>query len=86
MRSCSLELGIASVTDLELNLLGSILSLLAIATTCVGQIVSCTECLAIWPLVPKNAGPPNLDTGRILVNIRSIDRALIKATACLINS
>ncbi|OAY74915.1 putative membrane protein [Ananas comosus] len=32
--------GIASVTDLKLNLLGSVLSLLAIATTCVGQIVS----------------------------------------------
>ncbi|KAH0469343.1 hypothetical protein IEQ34_000901 [Dendrobium chrysotoxum] len=35
-----LGVGIASVTDLKLNLLGSILSLLAIATTCVGQIVS----------------------------------------------
>lgn len=32
--------GIASVTDLQLNMLGTILSLLAIATTCVGQIVS----------------------------------------------
>lgn len=32
--------GIASITDLQLNLLGSILSVLAIATTCVGQIVS----------------------------------------------
>ncbi|XP_020080482.1 uncharacterized membrane protein At1g06890-like isoform X2 [Ananas comosus] len=31
--------GIASVTDLKLNLLGSVLSLLAIATTCVGQII-----------------------------------------------
>ncbi|KAG0475820.1 hypothetical protein HPP92_012661 [Vanilla planifolia] len=34
--------GIASVTDLKLNLLGSILSLLAIATTCVGQIMTNT--------------------------------------------
>ncbi|KAL6903699.1 hypothetical protein ACP4OV_004512 [Aristida adscensionis] len=33
-----LGVGIASVTDLKLNLLGSILSGLAIATTCVGQI------------------------------------------------
>lgn len=35
-----LGVGIASITDLQLNLLGSILSVLAIATTCVGQIVS----------------------------------------------
>ncbi|XP_020080479.1 uncharacterized membrane protein At1g06890-like isoform X1 [Ananas comosus] len=34
--------GIASVTDLKLNLLGSVLSLLAIATTCVGQILTNT--------------------------------------------
>ncbi|KAF8395234.1 hypothetical protein HHK36_019176 [Tetracentron sinense] len=34
--------GIASITDLQLNLLGSILSLLAIATTCVGQILTNT--------------------------------------------
>ncbi|KAA8550386.1 hypothetical protein F0562_002070 [Nyssa sinensis] len=34
--------GIASVTDLQLNLLGSILSLLAIVTTCVGQILTNT--------------------------------------------
>lgn len=34
--------GIASVTDLKLNLIGSILSLLAIATTCVGQIMTNT--------------------------------------------
>ena len=32
--------GIASITDLQLNFVGTILSLLAIATTCVGQIVS----------------------------------------------
>ncbi|XP_077228092.1 nucleotide/sugar transporter family protein isoform X2 [Tasmannia lanceolata] len=34
--------GIASITDLNLNLLGSILSLLAIATTCVSQIMTNT--------------------------------------------
>ncbi|KAJ4979846.1 hypothetical protein NE237_010626 [Protea cynaroides] len=34
--------GIASITDLQLNLLGSILSILAIATTCVGQILTNT--------------------------------------------
>ncbi|ERN08375.1 hypothetical protein AMTR_s00148p00057680 [Amborella trichopoda] len=34
--------GIASVTDLKLNLLGSVLSLLAIATTCVAQIMTNT--------------------------------------------
>lgn len=32
--------GIATVTDLQLNVLGSVLSLLAIVTTCVAQIVS----------------------------------------------
>lgn len=32
--------GIASVTDLQLNFLGTVLSALAIVTTCVGQIVS----------------------------------------------
>ncbi|KAK3154674.1 hypothetical protein QOZ80_2BG0193740 [Eleusine coracana subsp. coracana] len=37
-----LGVGIASVTDLKLNLLGSILSALAIATTCVGQILTNT--------------------------------------------
>ncbi|KAJ6809652.1 putative membrane protein [Iris pallida] len=37
-----LGVGIASITDLKLNLLGSILSLLAIATTCVGQIMTNT--------------------------------------------
>ncbi|KAH9660724.1 UDP-xylose transporter 1 [Citrus sinensis] len=31
--------GIASVTDLQLNMVGTILSLLAIVTTCVGQIL-----------------------------------------------
>ncbi|CAN1253154.1 UDP-xylose transporter 1 [Linum perenne] len=34
--------GIASVTDLQLNYLGTILSLLAIITTCVGQILTNT--------------------------------------------
>ncbi|KAK7257699.1 hypothetical protein RIF29_31862 [Crotalaria pallida] len=34
--------GIASITDLQLNFLGTILSLLAIATTCVGQILTNT--------------------------------------------
>ncbi|KAF3955963.1 hypothetical protein CMV_018882 [Castanea mollissima] len=34
--------GIASVTDLQLNLVGTILSLLAIVTTCVGQILTNT--------------------------------------------
>ncbi|XP_042475500.1 UDP-xylose transporter 1-like [Macadamia integrifolia] len=34
--------GIASITDLQLNLTGSILSILAIATTCVGQILTNT--------------------------------------------
>jgi len=37
-----LGVGIASVTDLKLNFLGSILSGLAIATTCVGQILTNT--------------------------------------------
>lgn len=32
--------GIATVTDLQLNVLGSILSLLAVITTCIAQIVS----------------------------------------------
>lgn len=32
--------GIATVTDLQLNLLGSVLAVLAIVTTCVAQIVS----------------------------------------------
>ncbi|OEL29897.1 putative membrane protein [Dichanthelium oligosanthes] len=44
-----LGVGIASVTDLKLNFLGSVLSGLAIATTCVGQIrklkVSSTQLL-----------------------------------------
>lgn len=34
-----LGVGIASVTDLQLNLVGTILSLIAILTTCIGQIV-----------------------------------------------
>lgn len=35
-----LGVGIATVTDLQLNMLGSILSLLAVVTTCIAQIVS----------------------------------------------
>jgi hypothetical protein len=35
--------GIATVTDLQLNVLGSVLSLLAVLTTCVAQIVSLAE-------------------------------------------
>ncbi|XP_038705750.1 UDP-xylose transporter 3-like isoform X2 [Tripterygium wilfordii] len=37
-----LGVGIATVTDLQLNLLGSILSLLAVITTCVAQIMTNT--------------------------------------------
>lgn len=37
-----LGVGIASVTDLQLNLVGTILSLLAIITTCIGQILTNT--------------------------------------------
>ncbi|OVA18064.1 Triose-phosphate transporter domain [Macleaya cordata] len=37
-----LGVGIASITDLQLNLVGTIISLLAIATTCVGQILTNT--------------------------------------------
>lgn len=37
-----LGVGIATVTDLQLNLLGSILSLLAILTTCIAQIMTNT--------------------------------------------
>ncbi|XP_044480082.1 UDP-xylose transporter 1-like [Mangifera indica] len=37
-----LGVAIASVTDLQLNILGTIVSLLAIATTCVGQILTNT--------------------------------------------
>jgi hypothetical protein len=35
-----LGVGIATITDLQLNALGSFLSILAIITTCVAQIVS----------------------------------------------
>ncbi|KAB5530222.1 hypothetical protein DKX38_020303 [Salix brachista] len=35
--------GIATVTDLQLNVMGSVLSLLAVLTTCVAQIVSLAE-------------------------------------------
>ncbi|KAL7127251.1 hypothetical protein ABFS83_14G243000 [Erythranthe nasuta] len=37
-----LGVGVASITDLQLNTVGSILSLLAIITTCVGQILTNT--------------------------------------------
>ncbi|KAI0512015.1 hypothetical protein KFK09_012649 [Dendrobium nobile] len=37
-----LGVGIATVTDLQLNILGSILSLLAIVTTCIAQIMTNT--------------------------------------------
>ncbi|KAG5599050.1 hypothetical protein H5410_030420 [Solanum commersonii] len=37
-----LGVGIASITDLQLNFVGTILSLLAIITTCVGQILTNT--------------------------------------------
>ncbi|KAA8550437.1 hypothetical protein F0562_002121 [Nyssa sinensis] len=37
-----LGVGIATVTDLQLNLLGSVLSLLAVVTTCVAQIMTNT--------------------------------------------
>ncbi|KAG4189075.1 hypothetical protein ERO13_A08G204000v2 [Gossypium hirsutum] len=37
-----LGVGIATVTDLQLNLLGSVLSLLAVITTCVAQIMTNT--------------------------------------------
>ena len=40
--------GIASVTDLQLNFVGTILSLLAIVTTCVGQIVSSLNLLHVF--------------------------------------
>lgn len=40
--------GIATVTDLQLNVLGSVLSLLAIVTTCVAQIVSSVVLLCIY--------------------------------------
>jgi solute carrier family 35 protein E3 len=32
--------GIATVTDLQLNVLGSVVAILAVMTTCVAQIVS----------------------------------------------
>jgi solute carrier family 35, member E3 len=35
-----LGVGVATVTDLQLNAVGSVLSLLAIITTCIAQIVS----------------------------------------------
>ncbi|GFZ17892.1 nucleotide/sugar transporter family protein [Actinidia rufa] len=46
--------GIASVTDLQLNLVGTVLSLLAIITTCVGQIIKDKETVSL--LGVKNMG------------------------------
>lgn len=45
-----LGVGIASVTDLQLNLLGSIIAVLTIAATCVGQIVSFCLMLSLHEL------------------------------------
>ncbi|KAF8397120.1 hypothetical protein HHK36_016027 [Tetracentron sinense] len=42
-----LGVGIATVTDLQLNALGSTLSLLAIITTCVAQIVSSSDVVSV---------------------------------------
>nr|DAD25806.1 TPA_asm: hypothetical protein HUJ06_027274 [Nelumbo nucifera] len=39
--------GIATVTDLQLNVLGSVLSLLAVVTTCIAQIVSLID-TSLW--------------------------------------
>ncbi|CAI9774038.1 unnamed protein product [Fraxinus pennsylvanica] len=39
-----LVVGIATVTDLQLNILGSVLSLLAVFITCIAQIVSIINC------------------------------------------
>lgn len=41
--------GIASITDLQLNFVGTVLSVLAIITTCVGQIVSFSLLIRLWP-------------------------------------
>lgn len=38
--------GVATVTDLQLNVLGSVISCLAIVTTCVAQIVS-SQCMIV---------------------------------------
>ncbi|KAK6145601.1 hypothetical protein DH2020_022509 [Rehmannia glutinosa] len=47
-----LGVGIATVTDLQLNMLGSILSLLAVVTTCVAQIVSFFTSLDLLQAMP----------------------------------
>ncbi|KAK4483064.1 hypothetical protein RD792_010240 [Penstemon davidsonii] len=44
--------GIATVTDLQLNVLGSILSLLAVVTTCVAQIVSSVVLFYLFSISP----------------------------------
>lgn len=47
-----LGVGIATVTDMQLNMLGSVLSLLAVITTCVAQIVStCKSCFELFTVV-----------------------------------
>jgi hypothetical protein len=40
--------GVATVTDLQLNAMGSVLSLLAIVTTCIAQIVSFRQLFVIF--------------------------------------
>ncbi|URD94174.1 Triose-phosphate Transporter family [Musa troglodytarum] len=47
-----LGVGIATVTDLQLNLLGSVLSLLAIITTCIAQI-TLTSCVQMTNTIQK---------------------------------
>ncbi|CAL9057423.1 unnamed protein product [Musa banksii] len=50
-----LGVGIATVTDLQLNLLGSVLSLLAVVTTCIAQIIfwTLTSCLQMTNTIQK---------------------------------
>lgn len=43
-----LGVGVATVTDLQLNAVGSILSLLAIITTCIAQIVSFDDSFCLF--------------------------------------
>lgn len=47
-----LGVGIATVTDLQLNVLGSVLSLLAVVTTCVAQIVSSATMILSFCMIP----------------------------------
>ncbi|KAF8722790.1 hypothetical protein HU200_021915 [Digitaria exilis] len=48
-----LGVGISSVTDLQLNLVGSIISALSIVATCVGQIVSFNSLLGLGSIILK---------------------------------